>query len=337
MRFCVIGLGRMGRRHLQVVKNLGHEIVGIYDPNTASIDMAVQEYNLSKNIIFHSAQQMLDVVKTDALVIASTAPSHCEYVCMAAAKLVRYILCEKPLAVSVNECDRMIKACEASGTLLAVNHQMMFMEQYTKVKEMISSKAFGGLRSITITASNFGLAMNGVHYFEMFRYITGEEIETVSFWADREIVPNPRGVQYEDRSGQLRALTLSGKRLYMEIGGDQGHGIQVIYGCRNGQILVDELSGFMRVTHRKGEYLDLPTTRYGMPTEIFTRDILPADVISPTEALWRALLNGKIYPDGFCGRHAIRALVAANLSAERGGTPVLLNANEANNRIFPWA
>lgn len=337
MRFVIIGLGRMGRRHLQVAKNLGFEIAGIYDPLPESVSLALKEYSLPESMVFDSAQRMLETVRPDALTVASTAPSHCEYVCMAAAAKVRYVLCEKPMAVSVAECDRMIAACQASGTALAVNHQMQFMEQYTLIKELAASPAFGGLRSVTVAASNFGLAMNGAHYFEMFRYLTGEEIDTVSFWADAEKVPNPRGPQYEDRSGQLRAVTPSGVRLYMEIGGDLGHGIQVVYGCRCGQIWVDELAGMVRYIHRKAEFRDLPTTRYGMPAEESARNIAPADVMAPTEAVWRAMLAGGEYPDGRRGRHAVKALVAANLSGERDGAPVRLADGASAERLFPWA
>jgi predicted dehydrogenase len=337
MKFCAIGLGRMGRRHLQVAKNLGFDIAGVYDPLPESVNLALKEHHLPASVVFDSAKRMLEAVRPETLVVASTAPSHCEYVCLAAEAGVRHVLCEKPMAVSVAECDRMLKACASSGTSLAVNHQMQFMEQYTLVKELVASANFGGLRSVTVAASNFGLAMNGAHYFEMFRYLTGEDIGTVSFWADAEKVPNPRGAQYEDRSGQLRAVTPGGVRLYMEIGGDQGHGVQVVYGCRHGQIFVDELAGLVRYIHRKPEFRELPTTRYGMPADELTRQIAPADVIAPTEAVWRAMLAGSDYPDGRCGRHAVQALVAANVSGERGGVPVGLTFQEAAERVFPWA
>jgi predicted dehydrogenase len=59
MKFCAIGLGRMGRRHLQVAKNLGLEIVGVYDPMSESIKLAREEYNLSEQVVFSSAKEML--------------------------------------------------------------------------------------------------------------------------------------------------------------------------------------------------------------------------------------------------------------------------------------
>ena len=231
----------------------------------------------------------------------------------------------------------MIAVCAEHGALLAINHQMRFMEQYTAVKGLVQSDAMGELCSITVAGSNFGLAMNAVHYFEMFRYLTGEDIDLVNFWADGEKVPNPRGPEYEDRSGQLRAISRSGIRLYMDIGGDQGHGIQVIYSCRYGQILVDELAGFLRSTSRNAEFRELPTTRYGMPSVTEVRQIAPADAISPTQAVWQAMLDGHSYPDGAAGLHAVRALVAANLSAESGGESVAVTQEGTLQRRFPWA
>lgn len=337
MKACIIGLGRMGRRHVVAARNAGFEIAGIYDPSPESVALAVSEQGVPHSLAFASAAEMIAMARPDAVVVASTAPSHCEYVCLAAGLGVRYILCEKPMAVSIAECDRMIEACRKSGAALAINHQMQFMEQYTAVKALADSPAFGGLRSVTVAASNFGLAMNGAHYFEMFRYLTGEEIAGVSCWTDAEKVPNPRGPQYEDRSGQLRAVTPAGVRLYMEIGGDQGHGVHVVYGCRYGQIFVDELSGFMRLVHRQPEYAELPTTRYGMPAVEELRRIEPADVIAPTAAVLRAMVEGRPYPDGAAGRHAVRALVAANLSGEQAGAPIRLGIDLPRDRRFPWA
>lgn len=337
MKFCIIGLGRMGRRHLMVAKNLGFDIVGVFDPLQESIHLAKEEHGISSHIVFESVRAMLSLAKPQAIVVASTAPSHCEYVLEAAKAGVRYILCEKPMAISIDECNQMIATCAEHGAILAVNHQMQFMEQYSSVKHLINSPEMGELRSITVAGSNFGLAMNAVHYFEMFRYLTGEEISTVNFWADVTKVTNPRGIQYQDLSGQLRALSGSGIRLSMEIGGDLGHGIQVVYGCRYGQILVDELDGFMRHTNRNDVYRDLPSTRYGMPSNTQIRKIEPADSIAPTRSVWQAMINGQSYPDGVAGLHALRALVAANLSAEASGETIYVGQDEITKRRFPWA
>lgn len=337
MKIAIIGLGRMGRRHIEAAHNLEFDVVGVYDPVDMAVELAKREQGIVESQVFYSPQELLEVTQPDALVVASTAPSHCEYVCMAAAAGVNYILCEKPMAISISECDQMIEACQAAGAILAVNHQRRYMDRCSVVKTLTQSDRLGGLCSVTVAASNFGLAMNGSHFFEMFGYLTEEEIDSVSFWADEQLVPNPRGEQYQDRSGQLRAVTPKGVRLYMEIGGDQGHGLQVIYGCRHGQVYVDELSGYLRYSYRKEEFRQLPSTRYAMPADIEVIEIEPIDAVSPTQAVWRAMLSGNAFPDGLCGRHAVRALVAANVSAEREGALVRLSDQSLSDRVFPWA
>lgn len=337
MRVCVIGVGRMGRRHITAARNAGFELAGIFDQSAEALATTLTECNVDEALAFDDAARMLQTVRPNAVVISTTAPSHCEFVCAAAGAGVRYILCEKPMASSLEECDRMIAACRAAGAELAVNHQMRFMEQYTDIKALTETPEFGGLRSMIVTASNFGLAMNGCHYFEAFRYLTNEEVVEISCWFDPNNVPNPRGPQYVDRSGQLRGITASGVRLIMELGGDLGHGIEVVYGCRNGQILVDELAGFVRGIHRLPEYRNLPTTRYGMPAHEFQRKIAQADVTKPTEDLWRAMLSDGAYPTGENGRHAVAALVAANLSGENTGRTIALGNGLPIERKFMWA
>lgn len=327
----------MGRRHIEAARRTGMTLVGAYDPLPSAVDTAVTEGNIRRESIYPSFEAMMVDCRPEALVVSSTAPSHADYVCRAAEAGVKYILCEKPMAVSLAECDRMIAACKHNGVRLGVNHQMQYMEQYTVVKSIAESPAFGGLRSITVAAANFGLAMNGVHYFEMFRFMTGEEIAEVSFHADADIVPNPRGTEYEDRSGQLYARSASGRRLTMEIGGDLGHGINVIYGCRHGQIIVDELGGRLRAISRQEVFRDLPTTRYGMPANEELRQIAPADVIEPTADVWRGILAGGDFPDALRGRHAVRALVAAQVSAGQGGFLVSLAGGLPVDICYPWA
>lgn len=338
MKVCVIGTGRMGRRHIDAARGLGFDIVGIHDPFADAMSTAVKDNGISQDQCYSDESEMLLKLRPEAVVVSSTAPGHAASVNAAAKAGAKYILCEKPMARSLAECDEMIRTCASSGTILGINHQMRYMDQYTVVKEMCASPDFGGLQSITIAASNFGLAMNGCHYFEMFRFMMDEDISDIQFWPDDEKVPNPRGPQFVDHSGQLRAKAKSGRHMYMELGGGQGHGVHVVYGCRNGQIYIDELAGYLRASHRKEEFRDLPTTRYGMPNNTFSKEIAPADVIGPTQSLWKAMIENKNYTDGEAGKHALAALVASNLSLESGGKTVKLNDSSATReRIFPWA
>lgn len=327
----------MGRRHIQVAQQLGLRIVSVADPQEDALLLAKQECASIGVVLMTDAAKAVAKVQAECVIIATTASSHCDLTIRAAESGAKFILCEKPMAISLAECDRMLAACDANGVRLAINHQMRFMEQYTEPKALLESELLGGLTSISIITGNFGLAMNGTHYIEMFRFMTGEPTETVNAWFSAEAVPNPRGVQFEDRAGCIRAMTASGKRFYLDSSADQGHGLTVIYGGRYGQIYVDELAGMMRVTARNAEHRTLPTTRYGMPWTDQTTQIAPVDVLAPTQAVLKALLAGEDYPTGEDGRQAVATLIAGYLSAEHEGRAISVDGSLPADRSFPWA
>jgi hypothetical protein len=104
----------------------------------------------------------------------------------------------------------------------------------------------------------------------------------------------------------------------MDIGADQGHGIRILYAGRTGMLMGDELSGQMHLSLRQAEQRELPTARYGMPSEDSSFLLPPADTIDPTRCLLEALIAGRDYPTGEQGRAAIATLVAAHVSDQDG-------------------
>jgi predicted dehydrogenase len=318
----------MGMRHASVVHDLGLPLVGISDIMPAALAAAGSQLALGEDKLFADPIAMIDATRPEVLIVSTTAPTHRDLVVHAARTGVRAVLCEKPAATSIAACDAMIEACRESGTRLAINHQMRFMEQYQKPKALVNSPAYGGLGSVIVSAGNFGMAMNGTHYFEMFRYLTDEAPVGVNAWFSAEALPNPRGPQFTDAAGSVRMTTASGKRFYLDCSPDQGHGMFVTYNCRNGRIDIDELSGQMTMTVRDEQHRDMPTTRYGMPYSVTSAAITPADAVAPTRSVLEALLAGADYPTGEDGRLAMQALVAAHISNKRGGSTVGLDDPE---------
>lgn len=337
-RVAVVGLGRMGLRHIEAVRKIGMTVCGVADIAETARAAAREQFMLSQDACFADGEEMLRSVRPEAVVVATTAPTHASMVMAAARSGARFILCEKPMATSLAEADEMIAICRAAGAQLAINHQMRFMEQYTKVKALVGGEQLGPLVSIMVAAPNFGLGMNGCHYFEMFRYISGQKLATVQAWFDAAQLANPRGAQFEDRSGRLLGRSDDGRAFYLDFSVDAGNGVQDIFICRNGQILVDELNGEMRVFSRKEEIRDLPTTRYGGAVDIWVEKIQPADVIGPTAHLLSAMLAGRSYPDGEAGLHALSCCVAAHLSHESGWQAVRIDDPALPRaRHFRWA
>ena len=337
MRAAIIGAGRMGRRYIQIIQKSRLQLTGVADLMTEALKLCQLENSLSDDLLFANLESLFLVAKPEVLIIATTADSHCSLTCMAAKLGVKYILVEKPLAVSLGECEMMINVCENYGAQLSVNHQMRFMDQYIKPKALLNSDAYGGFKSMTIVGGNCGVSMNGTHYIEAFRFMSNEDPLEVTAWFDPGIVANPRGARFVDKAGSMRVTTVSGKCLYMQIGSNQGHGLEVVYAGRNGLITVDELSGKMVSKVRRTEFKDLPTTRYGMPADITNEMISPVEVIDSTALVLSALLNDNNRVTAENGMSAVKVLVAAYMSAENNSRPVLIDNLLDHNRAFPWA
>ena len=337
MKIALIGSGRMGRRHISAIQMLGHEIFGVVDFNPQCLELAQKENGVPADKCHDNSGELFSRGIPDGLVVATTADYHHSLVIDAARRGVKFILVEKPMAVSVQQCQEMIQVCREEGATLGVNHQMRFMEQYTLTKGKSESEDLGGFCSMNVVAGNMGLAMNCSHFFEAFRYFTGERILSVNAWLSRYDLPNPRGYQFRDKSGVVRANSQSGKRLFIDCGGDQGNGIFVVYGCRFGQIRLDELTGDYTVMCRKHGDRELPTTRYGMPSEYYGSKIQGAEVVESSARVLESLLNRKDYVTGEDGLHAVKVLAACYKSNAHNGAEVQVDDLDNDTTVFPWA
>lgn len=338
-RFLLVGTGRMGMSHLRAARNLGLELAGLCDLRPENLQKAAQEAGVGQSACFSTPEALFAANPgVDLVLIATTADSHRVLVEQAAASGAKAILCEKPLATSVADCDAMVAACEKAGALLAVNHQMRFMDQYSLVKKELDSGRFGALGSMNVVAGCFGMAMNGSHYCEAFRWLTGSEIVSATAWFSPGALANPRGPQFSDNAGEVRFESADGRRMLMSIGADQGHGMTVTYAAQWGHMFVDELEGAYWATARKPEHQALPVTRYGMPWDRWEVRFPQADNVGPTQAVIGALLAGQGYPDGPAGRAAVAAMAAAARSVALGSRPVRLDdLGEHESTRFPWA
>lgn len=337
MKVAIIGVGRMGQRHLEVVRLLGYQIIGVSDISAKNLSDTANKFSLDPSQLHLDPHTLISYAKPDCVIIATTADSHCELVCAAAQAGAKFILVEKPMATSLSDCQKMIDVCNKAGARLSVNHQMQFLDQYITPKMMLKSKEYGGLSSMTVTAGNFGMAMNGLHYIEAFRFMSEEEPKYVSAWFSAEKLANPRGAQFEDKAGCLRVVTPKGVRLYIDASQDQGNGVLVTYAGRNGIIQVNELSGELTAFARTSDYIGEPTTRYGLPSAYEKLVIPPVELIDSTANVLRSLVSGVNYVRADYGMNAIKVLEAGYRSSESFGKQIELNVDTNQDRKFPWA
>src|SRR5207253_2338328 len=87
-------------------------------------------------------QDLVQDRDVNAVYIATPPDVHCQQT-VAAAEAGKHVLCEKPMALSVDECQRMIDACRTRGVTLGIAYYRGFFPVVRRVQEILSSCEIG--------------------------------------------------------------------------------------------------------------------------------------------------------------------------------------------------
>jgi phthalate 4,5-cis-dihydrodiol dehydrogenase len=148
-----IGVVGLGRAFTLMLPTFLHDsrvkLVAATDP----IDVARAQFE--KDFVapaYESMEALCANPRVEAIYIASPHQFHADHVCMAAAH-GKHILVEKPMALSLDECTRMIAATRSAGVHLVVGHSHSFNTPLQRCRDIIGSGVYGSVKMIN--AINF--------------------------------------------------------------------------------------------------------------------------------------------------------------------------------------
>jgi predicted dehydrogenase len=93
------------------------------------------------------AQAVIDDPEVTAVYVATPTSSHAEYA-IAAARAGKHVLVEKPMAMSTEECVRMVEAADAAGVRLWVAYYRRALPRFMKIRELLAAGAIGDPLSV---------------------------------------------------------------------------------------------------------------------------------------------------------------------------------------------
>ena len=150
------------------------ELVAVMRRNAAAAEDYAKRHNVAR--WYTNAQQLIDDNEVNAIYIATTPSSHCEYA-LKVAEAGKVCVVEKPMGSSAKECEQMVAAFKAKGVPLFVQFYRRALARFLKTRELIQNGAIGQLTSVHIvqydkiatgeTAKNwrFDPAINGAGRF----------------------------------------------------------------------------------------------------------------------------------------------------------------------------
>jgi predicted dehydrogenase len=214
--FAVVGLGHL--TYEQLLPAFGQcrkaRLVALVSGSPEKARMTAAAHGIAAEHIYDYAG--FDRIREDraieAVYIVLPNSQHAEYTVRAAAA-GKHVLCEKPMATSVTDCERMIEACSRAGRKLMIGYRIQYEPHNRYIRDLIHSGRHGQVRAIESVnvqaegdptqwrlkralAGGGPLVDVGIYCLNTTRFLTGEEpIEVSAFLQTRPDDPRFREVE----------------------------------------------------------------------------------------------------------------------------------------------
>lgn len=198
----IIGCGKIAQlRHLpEYQAHADVQIVGVYDLNTDRSEEVSRKYQTHNYL---SYEEMLLNPKIDAVSICTANHSHSK-ITIEALNAGKHVLCEKPMALTLEECETMVETSLKTGKYLMIGHNQRFLKSHMEAKKLFQSGKIGRLISFQTAFTHAGpeqwsidagkdtwffdknkavlgaMSDLGIHKTDLIRYLTGENIVAVN-------------------------------------------------------------------------------------------------------------------------------------------------------------
>ena len=197
----VAGCGKIAQvRHLpEYQDHPGVRIAGLFDINPERARALAEQYGAKA---YETYEALLSDPEIDAVSVCTTNATHAD-MAVAALKAGKHVLCEKPMATSLEDCERMVQAARESGRVLMIGQNQRLAAAHVKARELIEQGAIGRLLTFTTAFRHGGpetwtidpgsntwffdkaravmgaMADLGIHKTDLIQFLTGQKVVEV--------------------------------------------------------------------------------------------------------------------------------------------------------------
>jgi myo-inositol 2-dehydrogenase/D-chiro-inositol 1-dehydrogenase len=151
----IIGSQFQAECHAQALRAVVDEaeVVAVASPTPGNAERFAREHGIPR--WFTDYRKLLEEKDIELVTIAAPNDLHARMT-IDAARAGKHVVCEKPLAVTLEEADEMIEVCRAQGVLLLYAEELFFTPKYVKAKRMADEGAFGKVYLVKQLEKHFG-------------------------------------------------------------------------------------------------------------------------------------------------------------------------------------
>ena len=344
-RIGIIGCGKIAQvRHIpEYAENPYAELAGFYDLNTQRAAELAAQYG---GKAYESAEAMLADPAIDAVSVCVANHAHAP-ITIAALKAGKHVLCEKPMATTLAECEEMVKTAHEAGKFLMIGHNQRLAKAHAVAKELINQGMIGRIITFRTTFGHGGpetwsvdpgkntwffdknkaamgaMADLGIHKTDLIQFLTGQHVVRTT----ARVVT----LDKKDASGQLIGVDDNAICIYEMSGGTMGTmtASWTYYGAEDNSTILYGEKGIMRIyddpAHSIVVKLADGTEKVYDVEQIQTND---NQTKSGVIDLWMNCLETNTPPE-ISGEEALYAMraVFASLESAKAGTTVDIPEN----------
>lgn len=202
MKYALIGCGRIATNHIKAVIENNLELVAVCDTKPEAMESLLLKHGLEKNDSIERYTNHLDLLKAhpdlELVAIATSSGSHAEIAFDVIDAGVNLII-EKPIAMSIEDADKIIRFSKKKGVKVCACHQNRFNLAIQKLRGALETGRFGKLSHGSIHvrwnrnkdyyeqapwrgtwAEDGGCLMNQcIHGIDLLRWMMGDEVVSV--------------------------------------------------------------------------------------------------------------------------------------------------------------
>jgi predicted dehydrogenase len=193
IRICMIGAGRVGKNHSRAITQhvTGAKIVAVVDTVAQVREETAHEFGIENQ--YDTLEQALEKVDFDAVVVTTPTPTHMPLAVLAAENK-KHIFLEKPMALTLQECDAINQAVDQNLVFLQLGFMRRFDPEFVAAVERIEGGEIGQPMMIKtnthgpglpppwardLRTSNGMLAEVNSHDWDTVRWFMGANLERV--------------------------------------------------------------------------------------------------------------------------------------------------------------
>ena len=344
-RIGIIGCGKIAQvRHIpEYAENPYAELAAFYDLNTQRAAELAAQYG---GKAYESAEAMLADPAIDAVSVCVANHAHAP-ITIAALKAGKHVLCEKPMATTLEECEEMVRTAHEAGKFLMIGHNQRLAKAHAVAKELIDQGMIGRIITFRTTFGHGGpetwsvdpgkntwffdknkaamgaMADLGIHKTDLIQFLTGQHVVRTT----ARVVT----LDKKDASGQLIGVDDNAICIYEMSGGTMGTmtASWTYYGAEDNSTILYGEKGIMRIyddpAHSIVVKLADGTEKVYDVEQIQTND---NQTKSGVIDLWMNCLETNTPPE-ISGEEALYAMraVFASLESAKAGTTVDIPEN----------